>query len=505
MPRSLIINPPFLEPHRPPISCAILAEIMEQQNHAVEVKDFNIAIHNKIGSNAFHRLQIETTTDHNQRVDQELTDLLEWQLSTVKIDQYDWILISCFSFWNIGALRKICQIIKPKISGKIVIGGPGVEYQNVGLEIVQQGLADFCIYGEAELTLPKLLAGQTALPGVNGNPPEQIEDIENLPLPNYKYFDFSQYDWLLDDPDIFIYGSRGCVRKCTFCDVAKYWPKYRWRSGQSLANEMISNYEKFGVKNYFFADSLVNGNLKEFRTMCKLLASYKEGLFRWASYAIIRPKTAHNEEMFDLIKASGGRFWSVGIESGVDRIRFEMDKKFTNEDIDWHLEQSQRIGLQNNFLCIGTWPSETLAEHQEYLSMFKRWQNYAVDGTIYGIRLSTTLAVLEGTPFYRDQIGRTTEFESFSHDMSAELLARFWFTPSNPELTHREKYRRVLALYEEAIKYKWPLTDCLQNLNELKAAVASIIKQEPYIKPRKIIPLEINREPIKHEHASNQF
>jgi hypothetical protein len=487
--KSLIINPPFLEPHRPPISCAILAEILEKQNHYVTVKDFNIEIHNKLGSNTFHDLQIKITTDQDQQSVRLLTDMIEWQLSTIEINSYDWILLSCFSFWNLEPMRKICQAIRSKTNAKIIIGGPGVEYENAGLEILNQGLVDFCIYGEAELTLPRLVNGDTTAPGVNGIPPEQIIDIENLPLPNYKYFDFSAYDWLLDDPDVFIYGSRGCVRKCTFCDVAKYWPKYRWRSGQSLANEMISNYEKFGVKNYFFADSLVNGNLKEFRTMCELLANYKEGLFRWASYAIVRPKSAHSVELFDLIKASGGKFWSIGIETGVDRIRFEMDKKFTNDDIDWHLEQSQRIGLQNNFLCIGTWPSETLDEHHEYLRMFKRWQNYAVDGTIYGIRLSNTLTIFEGTPLYDLKEGKIFEFETFSHNTSAELIGRSWYVPTNPDLTHHEKYRRVLALYEEAIKYNWPITNCLQSLHELKSAVISSQKHEQYILPRKIIPL----------------
>lgn len=492
MPNSLIINPPFLEPHRPPISCAILAEILERQDHCVTVKDFNIEIYNRLGSNKFHDLQIKITTDQDQQARALLDSMIEWQLSTIDVKQYDWILLSCFSYWNVEPVRKIAEFLRSTTDAKIVIGGPGIEYQDVGLDILKSGLVDFTVYGEAELVLPRLINGETNLPGVNGNPPEQIADIENLPLPNYKYFDFKSYDWLLDDPDVFIYGSRGCVRKCTFCDVASYWPKYRWRSGQSLANEMISNYEKFGVKNYFFADSLVNGNLKEFKIMCESLANYKEGLFRWASYAIVRPKSAHSADLFDLIKASGGKFWSIGIETGVDRIRFEMDKKFTNDDIDWHLEQSQRIGLQNNFLCIGTWPSETLAEHQEYLNMFKRWQNYAVDGTIYGIRISNVLTILEDTPLYKNHKGKLFDFESISHDLPAEIIGRSWHCPTNPELTQHERYRRVLALYEEAIKYNWPLTNCLQNLHELKSAVISTTKNKKELTSKKIIPIVSN-------------
>lgn len=487
--KSLVINPPFLEPHRPPISCAILAEILEKQQHLVQVRDFNIEIHNQLGSNQFHDLQIKITTGDDSQAVSLLTTMIDREILNIQdLHEYQWILISCFSFWNLISLRIICERLRRLSNAKIMIGGPGIEVNDVGMKMLKENLIDFCVYGEAELVVPRLLSGETDLPGVNGNPPQQIVDIENLPLPNYSYFDFSKYDWLLESPDVFIYGSRGCVRRCTFCDVATYWPKFRWRTGQSIANEMISNYEKFGVTNYFFADSLVNGNLKEFRVMCELLANYREGLFRWGSYAIVRHRTAHSVEMFDLIKASGGKFWSIGIESGVDRIRFEMDKKFTNDDVDWHLEQSQRIGLQNNFLCIGSWPSETLAEHHEYLGMFKRWQNYAIDGTIYGIRISPMLSVLDGTPMSQ-QIGKDFHFEEFSYDVSIETRSRSWYTPTNPTLTHTEKLRRVLALYEEAIKYKWPLTNCLQNLSEIKSAVLSLTEYKKYILPRKMIPI----------------
>jgi radical SAM superfamily enzyme YgiQ (UPF0313 family) len=72
--------------------------------------------------------------------------------------------------------------------------------------------------------------------------------------------------------------------------------------------------------------------------------------FKWGGFSIIRPKTAHPAELFDQMKEAGAHFWSVGVETGVDRIRLDMQKHFTNDDVDWHLEQSQRIGLQNLFL-----------------------------------------------------------------------------------------------------------------------------------------------------------
>jgi hypothetical protein len=469
--KSLIINPPFLEPHRPPISCAILAEVLRLQDHDATVVDINIEIFRKLGSDAFHALQVEYTTGQKTETTVQLDRLINNELHKLNFDNYEWILISCFSFWNVEITELICRLIRPHTNAKIVVGGPGIEYSKKGPALVSAGLIDYYVHGEGELSIVNLVNGHIESPGINGIPPQQIDVIENLPLPNYSYFDLSRYDWLLDSPDVFIYGSRGCVRKCTFCDVENYWSKFRYRSGASIAQEMIDNYEKLGITNFFFADSLVNGNLKEFQRMCEILAGYKENLFRWGSYAIVRPKASHPASLFDLIKASGGRFWSIGIETGVDRIRWEMDKKFTNQDIDWHLEQSQRIGLQNNFLNIPTWPSETLDEHCEYLEMFKRWRPYAVDGTIYGIKISTTLGILNNTRLWKKQ-GQEFIFDS-TVDRTTELQAAAWKVPHNPDLTHKEKFRRTIALYEAAIDNNWPLTNQLQSLHELRSTIIS--------------------------------
>ena len=391
---TLIINPPFLEPYRPPISCAILAEVSKQEGHNVEVLDLNIDLYRKVGSKSFSDYKNEyffgSNTELKNKVHSLVVNIL---LNHMKDKKYDWILISCFGDWEYPITEYLCKILKSKTSAKIVGGGPGLD--KFGLLLVEDNILDFHVKGEGEIALKKLFQGETSYPGINGIPPKQIDDIENLPVPTYDYFDLSKYEWLLDDPDFFIYGSRGCVRHCTFCNIELYWPKFRYRSGASIANEMIKNYEQYGVKNYYFTDSLLNGNLKEFRSFLDIMSKYKYGReFRWGGYAIVRPKSQHPKELWDQMEAGGGSFMVVGIESGVDRIREDMKKKFTNDDIDWHLEQSQRIGLQNNFLLISSWYNETYDEHLEYLKMFSRWQRYAADGTPLRIKGIATAVIL---------------------------------------------------------------------------------------------------------------
>lgn len=466
--RALVINPPFLEPHRPPISAAIVAEIFRLQGYDVQVLDLNIELFHAMGCDQYYDNQNQYL--FGTEAEEPYRELIATKLSNIDAD---WIAITCFSFWNVATTKILCQHLRSITKAKIVVGGPGLEYDNDGAKWLAENLVDYWVAGEGEIALTELLQGKNKIAGINGTPPVQIMDIENLPLPNYGYFDFSRYDRLLDAPDVFIYGSRGCVRKCTFCDIQHYWPRFRWRTGESIAQEMIRNYELYGVTNYYFSDSLVNGNMKEFSRMAEILAGYQERLFRYSGYAIIRGRGQHSADWFDVVKASGAMQWNVGVETGVDRVRFEMEKKFTNNDIDWHLEQSQRIDLRNMFLMIPTWYSETLQEHHQYLEIFPRWQNYALDGTIAGINMTTSLNMLTTAPIWKEH-GVEYDLDPRYNQATISVKNITWMSRSCPELTHHEKMRRALAIFEQALKYDWPINNCVIKLNELLKTITSL-------------------------------
>jgi hypothetical protein len=459
--RALVINPPFLEPHRPPISVAIIAEIFRLQGYDVTVIDLNIELFHELGADCYYENQTQYL--FGTAVEEPYRRLLHRHLADIEAD---WIAVSCFSLWNVGTTEMLCEHLRKVCNAKVVVGGPGAEYDDRGALWVQQGLVDYWIAGEGEVALTQLLQGQTNVSGINGVPPEQIMDIENLPLPNYGYFDLDRYDRLLDTPDVFIYGSRGCVRRCTFCDVQHYWPRFRWRTGHSIAQEMIRNYELYGVRNFYFSDSLVNGNMKEFSQLAETLATYQERLFRYSGYAIVRSKKEHSADWFDVVGASGAMQWNIGVETGVDRIRFEMKKKFTNADVDWHLEQSQRIGLANTMLMISTWYNETPEEHAQYLEIFPRWQRFALDGTIAGMNLTTNVEMLHTAPIWQ-QHGIEYDFDPRYADGNSQIQRMAWVSRSRPELTHHEKMRRTLAIFEQAVRYDWPINNAMIKINEL--------------------------------------
>jgi len=249
-------------------------------------------------------------------------------------------------------------------------------------------------------------------------------------------------------------GSRGCVRKCTFCDVAKTSPKYRYRSGKNIAQEIMHHYQKHKVTSFFFTDSLVNGSYKAFNEMCAALSTYDYvDQLSWSGQYIIRSRSATPMSHFDNLAQSGCDTLFVGLESGCDRIRFEMGKKFTNDDVDFYLENFAKRDIKFLFLFYTGYVGETEQDYQETLSMFSRWQRYVATGTIVGIETLNVLAILPDTPLEQQALLKNFQF---LHD-GEKINRRLWVDPTQPDFDFRKRVERHIGMIEEAMRYKWPL------------------------------------------------
>lgn len=484
--KALVITPPFLEPFRPPISGAIIAEVANQSGLDVKALDLSIEYYHEYGAEEFHDASRQFVGIHEPK-DSTLTDINAFNakfLPAELLEDQDWILISVFSKFEQGFTEIMLNHIRPLTQAKIVLGGAGVNVHKwtfkdlipFGKEMVDTGLADYYVQGEGEIVLKELLSGNDTYPGLNGKPPVQIQDVESLPLPNYDFYDLEKYDYLDNtSKEIFIYGSRGCVKNCSFCDIAHFWPKYRFRTGRSIAEEMIRNYEKNGVTAVYFADSLFNGSLKNFNEMITILANYGKVKWRWGGFAIIRPKNQHPQEMFDLCAAAGVSNWLVGVEHANERIRKELGKNLSDDDVWYHFEQCQRVGaITNTVLMLPTWPSETLAEHEEHAAFFKKYQRFVASGTISSVNISQSLFVFYDTPFVKE---RHFDWHVSEHASNVvhEPYQNFWINKDNLELTPKERVRRILKLYDEAFKYKYPINYADVRLHDVKMIIQTLI------------------------------
>ena len=477
--RNLVISVPRLEIHRPPISTAIVAETIRLEGAEVEAMDLNCDFFHYVADRQTYYNYDEIWDRLREPSLNEIKNIIKFiKLKLPTMDKYERYWISVFGSSATLFTSILCRLVRKYLKNKIIIlGGQGVQEMDIGENeqyfgtiMKKQGLCDMFLTGEGEKVIKLVLDGKNEGPGINNINSIQIDDLDTLPFPNYGFYDLDKYDYLSKSKEVFIVGSRGCVRRCTYCDVARYWPKFRYRTGTNIASEMINHYEKHGVTQFYFTDSLINGSMKAFNDMCETLAKYnsdhKAG-FSWKGQFIFRPMNQVPKDHFATVAAAGGKEFYVGVETGSDKIRWEMDKKFTNEDIDYQLEEFNKHNINVFFLMLIGYVSETLDDHKDTLKMFKRWQKYVATGTIKGIDLATGLKFLKDTPLER-QIGQHEVYFLTSDEVQQTDL---WQAHTNPDLDVPERVRRRIETHEEAIKYNWPIWRGEQRLNGVKLII----------------------------------
>ncbi len=477
--KNLVISVPRLEIHRPPISTAIVAETIRLEGAEVEAMDLNCDFFHYVADRQTYYNYDEIWDRLREPSLNEIKNIIKFiKLKFPSMDKYDRYWISVFGSSATLFTSILCRLIRKHLKNKIIIlGGQGVQDMDIleneqyfGMVMKKQGLCDMFLTGEGEKVIKLVLDGKIEGPGINNINSIQINDLDTLPFPNYEFYDLDKYDYLSKGKEVFIVGSRGCVRRCTYCDVARYWPKFRYRTGTNIAGEMINHYEKHGVTQFYFTDSLINGSMKAFNDMCETLAKYnsdhKAG-FSWKGQFIFRPMNQVPKDHFATVAAAGGKEFYVGVETGSDKIRWEMDKKFTNEDIDYQLEEFSKHNINVFFLMLIGYVTETLDDHKDTLKMFKRWQKYVATGTIKGIDLATGLKFLKDTPLER-QIGQHEVYFLTSDEGQQTDL---WQAHTNPDLDVPERVRRRIETHEEAIKYNWPIWRGEQRLSGVKLII----------------------------------
>ena len=277
----------------------------------------------------------------------------------LEISQYEfkWLGISVFSFEQKEDALKLGEEYD-----NILFGGSGVD--------ITWPRKNF-IVGEGEYTVLEFLKGNLDYPGINGTPPKQIKSIEELPPPDY-----SDVVHKHKYSSAIISGSRGCVRNCTFCDVASIWPMYRWKTGKQIADDMHKVAEQTGLKSIGFSDSLVNGSMKHFRDMCSELAK-REKKIKWNGQFIVRGAKTFSQQDFDNLENSGCTHLTMGLESGSESVRNHMRKKFSNSDIDYFVNNLGERNITMKFLLIVGYPTETEEDFEMTLKMLRKYGKYS--------------------------------------------------------------------------------------------------------------------------------
>lgn len=382
---------------------------------------------------------------YNKKTWKIVSELIDTWSKKIVASNPKWLGISVFSYNSQRATRLLAIKVKyfnPKI--KIVIGGAGIFTDSIFAEhLYKENIIDAYIKGEGELSLVELLKGNTDYPGINGKTHKQIDDVDSLAFPNFDDYQLQTYTNKKGLVALPITGSRGCVRACSFCDVHSMWPSYRYRSGSSISSEIKFQVEKYSVQSFRFTDSLINGSMKAFRDMITELSKFrmnldKEKKFTWDSHFIIRSQTQMPEHDFKMMADAGAGVMLIGVESGSQSVRDHMQKKFTQDDLDYTLSMFEKYKIKCRFLMIIGYPTESEKDFQDTLDMFTRYKHLSDKGIIEEVNLGLTLNLLPGTPLHKNkEKDNIIQMNNHIND---------WICTDNPSLDYKERIRRRIVV-----------------------------------------------------------
>ena len=408
----------------PPLGLAYLSSYLKKNGCDVKILDLSIILYNRINE------EYKKYWDNNGGHHWYLTNLFKTLpfLTEELYDEFVAVILSQgrdilgFSIQNTSTLftREVIKRIKLKDpSKKIILGGPNcynvsLKNDNFRLPHGLEEFADIVVLGEGENILLELLRrielGRPlrrcmgiALPARRGwvfsGFSEPVRSLDDLPFPDFDSYDLGSYT---DNNSLPILTSRGCVNRCVFCTDTFFWRPYRFRSPENVTGEIIERQQRYHNRFFSFNDSLINGNYRNFFSLCRLLVEKKLDIL-WGGNCRIDRRL--NSEFLEQMKNAGCQYLIVGIESGSSKILKLMHKGFGIEEAERFIADCSKVGIKIIANWIVGFPGETEKEFAETVNFIKRHE-----GLIY----KNTFSVLAINQFsyldkHRRQFGVTLE------------------------------------------------------------------------------------------------
>ena len=397
----------------PPLALAYLQAACRSANIDTAVKDLNLDLWRGTIHTDWWEIWKESNTDlyKGQKFYQFLDEvyrpyLLRWA-DEIAAHDAPFVGLSCFSYRSLPTLKLLSPLIRAKAPHKqlIVGGAPIATYADW---IIKENLADWAVKSEGDIALPRIIKGDIPRGVVETT---QIADLNSLSIADYTGLDFNDYvpgdpgglrihhGGKADRTEAGLIGSRGCVRRCTFCDVETYWPAFRWREPAHIFKEMMMLRDN-GVEHIYFYDSLINGNQKQLEALLDLIIAAGSPFKSIKGLAIIKRQP---ERIYAKMAKARVSQLSIGIESFSEEMRRQMRKRFSNDMVADNLDMYRRYGIKIVLLLVVGYPSETEQHHREQLDWLRDNIGFA-GNPVTRVEIGGTMIILPGAPVMKEKM-----------------------------------------------------------------------------------------------------
>lgn len=342
---------------------------------------------------------------------------------------------------------------------KIILGGP--EVKNHAANFLQYG-ADVIVLGEGEETMLELVNyflennPTTDLKQIKSiayldvsnqlqlteNRP-LLKQIDQLPMPNRKKINMHLYFevWKKHHGQSVVSLStmRGCPYTCKWCSRAVYGQTYRRKSAKLVVDEMAYLKTNYPVDAIWFVDDVFTVSHKWLKEFADEVAA-RNLIF---PYEIITRADRLNEDVIDLLKASGCfRVW-IGAESGSQKIIDAMDRRVDVNVVREMIQLAQKKGIQaGTFIMLG-YPGETTADIDETIHHLK-----VANPDLYTITIAYPI---KGTPLYEEVESNFTVFPDWDKGTDRDIDFKRTYNKKFYEYAVRLVYNEV-RYHKETLK-----------------------------------------------------
>jgi radical SAM superfamily enzyme YgiQ (UPF0313 family) len=300
----------------------------------------------------------------------------------------------------------------------IILGGSG--FSLFPKEIIELLNADAGVSGEGERSILRILGsndkkiatGEYCNPG-DISVPENIDEI----FPFFKRY-----------RTIGVQTARGCRKMCIYCTYPVLeGRRHRRRQPGTVADEIAMFYKKYGKRNFFLVDSILNSDEGHMAQVLEKIADMNLPI-RLSVY--LQPKFT-DLSIFRLLKKAGCVAVDFGTDTGAPSMLESMKKSFTVEDISKASHACRDVGIDYSHSLIFGGPGETSETITESVRLMDETSPRAIIA-MTGIR------IYPGT-----EIERLAQKEDSITPGQSLLTPRFYFPAMGRTLLMEETYKTV--------------------------------------------------------------
>lgn len=475
----------------PPYSPALLFACLRQGGHDVYCFDFNVKLYNYLslpereeawgtggGSNSWFNKSyvISLMEKHKVYVDYLVSQILNTNARIIGFTVYDTSRI--FS-------EEIARRIKERDKDKIIIfGGPSCFRNSLYYtDFLKMYYVDAVCLQEGESALSDLV-GKIEEEGkivfcsgfaykddngriINCGEKGLLNNLDALPFADFSGFDLREYQ----RKTLPLSTSRGCICRCDFCNEAPVWGRYRNRSAQNIYKEIIFQLERHpGIENFFFNDSLINGNINMLNELADLIIKNRLRV-RWGGQGRIRKEMT--PEFLKRLRQAGLSHVSYGLESGSQNILSQMQKNLSLEIAEEVIRNTYKLDIYTTVNIIVGYPTETekdVLETSDFLRRNAAFMNdiyfhplvLMPDSPLYyhkdkfGIELRDANEInlwytRDGKNNYQTRLERIEFYKSILNDKYASNISMFdYYLTIGEQFYKREEFESALKFYLKA-------------------------------------------------------